>query len=132
MRAAAGLVALVAGCAGPPSPPSAPAVPNESSSPAEPAAPATSTRAVDPAPSGSQDASAVERACDVGEWDAVAKRCAVPPRGAAGAPGGWAGCTQASAPQGAPCFTGTRWVSADCACACDGATTWSEGERRCR
>jgi hypothetical protein len=69
--------------------------------------------------------------CDLGVWDQQANACGVPPRGATGDPGAWAGCSQASAPQNARCFTGTHWVKARCACACDGTTSWNDARRRC-
>lgn len=129
MTVALALIALAIGCESAPRPPSAPVVSAESSARAG-VAPASSAPTSDPA-SSAGGAPAAERSCDVGLWDADARTCAIPPRGSNDAPGGWAGCTQASAPQGGPCFTGTRWVKADCECVCDGTTTWSEEARRC-
>jgi hypothetical protein len=70
-----------------------------------------------------------EPACDLGVWDAAAKACAIPPQGATGYPGAWAGCSSASEPQNSRCFTGTHW--AKCECACNGTTKWSDEKRRC-
>jgi hypothetical protein len=68
-------------------------------------------------------------ACELGIWDDVAHACGIPPHGATGDPGGWAGCMQATAPQSGRCFTGTHWAS--CECACNGTTKWNDAKRRC-
>lgn len=131
VRAFGGMVAALA-IAGTPAcgargeaapPPAAPVAPAAPIAPAvEPAAGTGATVAASPAPASTPR-------CDLGVWDPTAGACAIPPSGATGDPGAWAGCSQATGPQNSRCFTGTHW--AECACACNGATRWNDSARRC-
>jgi hypothetical protein len=112
--------------------PVAPVEPSARAAPVEPAARAASgsepSATAAPLPSTGAAPSA-ERRCELGVWDEAAGACGIPPRGATGDPGGWAGCSLAKGPQNGRCFTGTHWAS--CQCACNGTTRWNDAKRRC-
>jgi hypothetical protein len=113
----------------PPEEPVVRSVPASAASSAPVATNAPSDAGSGPAPAAG--AAGTDHRCELGVWDAAAHACAIPPRGATGDPGGWAGCTQAKGPQSSRCFTGTRWASARCECACVPPTRWNDDHHSC-